>query len=95
MIFSGNILKQTGVLKILCIYQINFPFHAQVLYGQGIDFLFSDLIHAGAFREYGYTEVPSDQVLDGRDVVNLQNYIEVFNAEVALLQGCGKQAPGV
>ena len=88
VVFFRNILKKLRMFEILGVDEIDFPDHAQVFNGKRIDLFLFQLIHAGAFRKDGDTEIPADQVLDGRDVVDLKDDVKIIYTEVLAFQRC-------
>ena len=82
------------MLEVLGVDDVDLPHHAQVFDGQHHDLLLFQLVHTGALGQYGNAEVPADQILDGGDVVDLQNHVEIVDAQVLAFQTGHEEVAG-
>ena len=83
------------MFKIFRVHEIDLPDHAQVLNRKCIDLFLFQFVHTRAFCQNGDTEISPDQILDRRDIVDLQDHVKIVNAQVLTFQRSGEQVPGI
>ena len=72
--------------EILVIKQIYTAYHTEIFYRQGCDFALFQLVHAGAVRKDGNTEILPHKVFYRCYVVNLKHDIEVIYTHADALE---------
>ena len=79
--------------KIGVIENVDLADHAQILDGQRRDLALPQLVETRAFREDRDAHVLADQILDRRDVVDLEDDLEIVDRHARLLEGGDEEVP--
>ena len=80
VIEAENLIQKLHMREILAVDEVHLAHHAEVFNRQRCELSFAQLVHAGAARKNRHAEILADQVLDGRDVVDLHCHIESVDA---------------
>ena len=80
VIEAENLVQKLHMREILAVDEVHLAHHAEVFNRQRCELSFAQLVHAGAARKNRHAEILADQVLDGRDVVDLHCHIESVDA---------------
>lgn len=72
IINTHDILQEIHMLKVLMVHHIDFPGHAQILYGKSYQLALLQFVCTGASCQNGHAEIPAHQILDGSYIIYFQ-----------------------